>query len=144
MNIPEKINFKTNGITLIALIITIVILIILATVTINAAFGEGGIIKKAQQAKELTEQAAKDEQEEMNSIMDKYSNIMAEGSEIQEPESPIEKIKGQIQDNTLKVEKVPLDSDEANPEETGIIYVPGGYGVAQDSPNYINDGIVMY
>ena len=34
----RKINFKTNGITLIALVITIVILIILATVTINFVF----------------------------------------------------------------------------------------------------------
>ena len=50
---------KEKGITLVALVITIVILIILATVTINAAFGEGGIIKKAQQAKELTEKSKK-------------------------------------------------------------------------------------
>lgn len=54
-------NFKKfrreKGITLVALVITIVILIILSTVTINFAFGEGGIIKKAQQAKELTENA---------------------------------------------------------------------------------------
>ena len=55
MNIPEKINFKTNGITLIALVITIVILIILATVTINFVFGEDGLIARAEQSAEISE-----------------------------------------------------------------------------------------
>ena len=47
------------GITLIALVITIVILIILATITVNLAFGEGGIIQRAQESKNLTEQKLK-------------------------------------------------------------------------------------
>ena len=48
---------KEKGITLIALVITVVILIILATVTLNVVLGEGGLIQRAQQAKDLTEQA---------------------------------------------------------------------------------------
>ena len=76
----QKINLN-NGITLVALVITIVILIILATITINFAFGEGGLIQKAQQAKNLTEEATKKEQEALNSILDEYANIMAEESE---------------------------------------------------------------
>ena len=36
---------KEKGITLVALVITIVILIILATVSINAMFGENGLIQ---------------------------------------------------------------------------------------------------
>lgn len=40
-----------KGITLIALVITVVILIILASITIDAAFGENGLINSAQQAK---------------------------------------------------------------------------------------------
>lgn len=69
---------KEKGITLVALVITIIILIILATVTINVAFGEGGLIQRAQQAKNLTEQAVLEEQESLNSLMDEYANIMAE------------------------------------------------------------------
>ena len=38
----------TNGITLIALVVTIVVLIILATVSINAVMGEDGLIKQAE------------------------------------------------------------------------------------------------
>ena len=47
-----KIN---KGITLIALVITIIILIILAAITINAVFGENGLILRAQEAKFKTE-----------------------------------------------------------------------------------------
>ena len=46
MNKAKKITER--GITLIALVITIVILIILATVTLNALFGENGLINRAQ------------------------------------------------------------------------------------------------
>lgn len=42
---------KEKGITLIALVITVVILIILATVTLNVVLGEGGLIQRAQQEK---------------------------------------------------------------------------------------------
>ena len=41
-----------GGITLVALVVTIVILIILATVSVSALFGENGLIKKAQEAKQ--------------------------------------------------------------------------------------------
>ena len=44
-------NNIENGITLIALVITIVILIILAAISINMAFGSNGLITKAQEAK---------------------------------------------------------------------------------------------
>ena len=78
-----------KGITLVALVITIVILIILATITINVAFGEGGLIEKAQQAKNLTEESTISEQEKLNSLMDEYANMMAEDEEITEPEEPV-------------------------------------------------------
>ena len=54
----------------------IVILIILATITINAAFGEGGLIARAEQAKNLTEEATRKEQESLNSLMDEYDKIV--------------------------------------------------------------------
>ena len=41
---------KNNGITLIALVITIIVLIILAGISINFLFGDNGIISKAQDA----------------------------------------------------------------------------------------------
>lgn len=42
-----------RGITLVALVITIVILIILATVAITFAFGDNGLIGRAEQAQQF-------------------------------------------------------------------------------------------
>ena len=45
---------KQKGITLIALVITIIVLLILAAVTINALSGDNGILRRAREAKEKT------------------------------------------------------------------------------------------
>ena len=55
MNKPKKINKKERGITLIALVITIVVLLILAGVSINMLTGENGILKQSKEAKKQTE-----------------------------------------------------------------------------------------
>ncbi|MFR0822814.1 MAG: hypothetical protein ACLU84_08575 [Clostridia bacterium] len=55
-------KWKEKGVTLIALVITIIVLIILAGVAINALVGENGIITQARRAKEETQQGKRDEQ----------------------------------------------------------------------------------
>ena len=59
---------RQTGITLIALVVTIIVLIILAGVSIAMLVGDNGIITKAQQAKEDTEQAQKDELQGLSSL----------------------------------------------------------------------------
>ena len=62
-----------KGITLLVLVITIVVLLILAGVTIATLTGENGILTRAQEAKEKTEEAAKREEAELadlNSYID--------------------------------------------------------------------------
>ena len=44
-----------KGITLVALVVTIVVLLILASITIGAITGENGILRNANDAKEQTE-----------------------------------------------------------------------------------------
>jgi len=57
-----KLNLKErNGITLIALVITVIVLLILAGVTIATLTGDNGILGKANDAKTQTEQAKEDE-----------------------------------------------------------------------------------
>ena len=56
---------KTSGITLIALVVTIVVLLILAGITISLVFGSNGVIKKAQEANENTKIAQVREQLEL-------------------------------------------------------------------------------
>ena len=53
---------KEKGITLVALVLTIIVLIILATVAINMTFGEDGIITRAEQAAREQELASLQEE----------------------------------------------------------------------------------
>ena len=57
---------SSKGITLVALVVTIIVLIILAGVSINLVLGENGIITKAKQAKEMMEIASLKEKLELN------------------------------------------------------------------------------
>ena len=68
-----------KGITLVALVITIVLLIILSTITINMTFGDNGLVEKAEQAKNMTEEAARKEQEGMANAV-AYINEVIYGS----------------------------------------------------------------
>ena len=61
---------EMKGITLIALVITIVVLMILAGVSINTVLGDDGIIKKAKEAAEATRRASAEE--EMNRLVLEY------------------------------------------------------------------------
>ena len=78
----KKINSKElkeiDGITLVALVVTIVVLIILATISINAVIGENGIIRRAQQAKEVNQNAVISESEALNTLLEEYNNAIAE------------------------------------------------------------------
>ena len=65
---------KERGITLIALIVTIIILLILATVSINLIWNDNGIIKKAQEAKKVYTQAEIKEQLEF-AIIDIQTDV---------------------------------------------------------------------
>ena len=72
----DRISVKANsGITLIALVVTIIILIILAGVSINITLGEEGIITIAKKAKENIELAQIEEQTKLNEL---YTSIKEE------------------------------------------------------------------
>ena len=73
---------KEQGITLIALIITIIILLILAGIGIATLTGENGLFARAQQAKDKTIEAQKNEESTISEYMDemdKYISDYAEG-----------------------------------------------------------------
>ena len=59
---------KENGITLIALVVTIIVLLILAGVSISMLTGENGILKRAREAAEKTEQADRDERAKIDKL----------------------------------------------------------------------------
>ena len=73
-----RVNFNENkGITLIALVVTIIVLLILAGISVSMLTGQNGILNRASEAKEKTAAAQKEENETLNDyekIMDKYTS----------------------------------------------------------------------
>ena len=135
-NALNKLN-STNGITLIALVVTIVILIILATISISALFGENGLIKKAQEAKDHQSNAVAMEEGEMDKLAEEYANIIASegngGSTPTEPEVPEitpdtpvgTEVKAPATWTSTKVTPISDGSGNAIPLPDGFYYVGG-------------------
>ncbi len=74
----ENLRKGNRGITLIALVITIIILLILAAVTIGALSGDNGILKNAADAKQETEKAQIIEQAKIDILGKQADNTSAE------------------------------------------------------------------
>ena len=69
MKTKKKRNYlKETGITLIALVVTIVVLLILAGVSLNAIFSENGIIKRAQDAQNKANESVQKDLEQINAL----------------------------------------------------------------------------
>ena len=79
----ERIKKANSGITIITLVVTIIVLIILAGVSMNMLVGDNGIITKAQQAKENIELAQIEEQTSLNQL---YEEMNQEGIYIEDEE----------------------------------------------------------
>ena len=69
MSKSKKTSLREKGITLIALVVTIIVLLILAGVTISLALGNNGIIGKAQHGSNTWANATKDEEAMMGQIV---------------------------------------------------------------------------
>ena len=67
---------ETNGITLIALVVTIVVLLILAGVSINMVLGQNGIVTKAKDARDKTEQAKQNDLASMDQVVKDMDDIL--------------------------------------------------------------------
>ena len=68
-----------KGITLVSLVITIIVLIILAAVSINLTIGSDGIITRAKEAAENMEVAALEEQEMLNTLYGQLDGSVENG-----------------------------------------------------------------
>ena len=71
----RKMYMENRGITLIALVITIIVLLILAGVTIAALSGDNGILTRAKEAKERTERAQKEEEKTLSNMENILNNV---------------------------------------------------------------------
>ena len=74
----KKLKTKSSkeAITLVSLVITIIVLLILAGITISLTIGEGGIIKRAQEAGKNYTEAAENEKLQMGQFTNEINNII--------------------------------------------------------------------
>ena len=100
---------KEKGITLIALVITIIVLLILASVSINTLIGKNGILNKTKEAKEKNEIANEEENIRL---------AITEAQTIFNSEKLSEKVKGILEKN-LGENKVSVDEAK---EQFYVIY----------------------
>ncbi len=70
-----------RGISLIALVVTIAILMILAGITINVAFGENGILKSAEEFSNKVQNAQEQKNQERSNLLEELEETMTGGVE---------------------------------------------------------------
>lgn len=134
----RKLASQARGITLVALVITIIIIIILATVTINMAFGDDGIIKRAEQAKDMyANDTAYTDQAMANATayLDEMLNGVTGGGTEEPEQSEVQKAK---EEGTVFDEKTVITDGEKNK-----ITIPKGFKIATDSGDTVQQGIVI-
>ena len=78
LNSNAKLYKQEKGITLIALVVTIVIMLILAGVTIKLALDDNGVIENAKDAKNQYEQAQADEDSGLNDLSSEMKKLIEE------------------------------------------------------------------
>ena len=118
-----KAEIREKGITLVALIITIIVLLILAGITINSVVGSKGILTKSKEVTNDYKQAAKNEEE----ILNTYETEMVK-----------------MQENLLKSGEYAKETTKYN-DGTKIATIPAGFTVSGfDGEKSINSGLVIY
>ena len=152
-NLQLQKNAKMHGITLIALVVTIVVLLILAGITISLVFSENGIIAKAREAANKTNEVIINEQAQMNEVTAEMENMLNEtgGSETtpEEPEGcpaeEFEKWNGTSDEKVNAVQStdttpitVPVPKGYTASKVTGETTVEGGF-VIYEGEEEVND-----
>ena len=123
---------KDKGITLIALVITIIILLILAGISISALTNQG-LFKNAKTAQNATEKAEKEQGQRLNEYEDEINKYLNNANED-------EKI-GLITDNINK-ELSKTDNTKLKDEKGNRIVVPAGFKIVNGATT-VDKGIVI-
>ena len=118
----ENVLKSTKGITLIALVITIIVLLILAGVSIAMLTGENGILTQAQRAKNETDEAQVEEQ----NILTGYEQIINASTGVN-----LRTITGYETSNTIAQDSL-----------GNRVVVPAGFRVVNPEDN-VEDGIII-
>ena len=128
---------KDRGITLVALVITIIILLILATISIQSLTNIG-LFKKAQEAKEKTKNAEENQAKTLNEYEDELNKYIS-GTISKQPVKKVEDNIGRVLSTT--------DNTELQDAYGNKIVVPAGFKIVSDSTTSntttVDKGIVI-
>ena len=115
-----------KGITLVALVVTIVVLLILAAVSINLVLGDNGIVKKAQDAKTKTAEDQENMLTGMNQLADEIDNLAGGnggGSGTKVPAEETAETAPYFPDNTFTKKEGTIDTGLVIQDADGNEYV---------------------
>ena len=127
-----------NGITLIALVVSIIVLIILAGVSIAMLVGDNGIITQAQRAKEYQLNAESTESKLWNDMTNYIDNII-DGNGPPEDANQTATTVSEAKLNGLPYKNTTIIKDDLDND----VKIPGGFNIAEDSGTKIEEGIVI-
>ena len=125
-----------SGITLVALVVTIIVLLILAGVTITALLGDSGIIKNAGEAANITNEAVQQEQSDMSDL----SGMLQDAIDSEQTPSNWDKNKVvAVKSDDGKMVPVPIGFTKSTVEGEGS--VDTGFVIKQGSDGSATSGI---
>lgn len=116
LNQGRKYKQLNKGITLVALVVTIVVLLILAGISINLLLGENGIIKKAKEAREKTAEGKTNDMLGMNQLIQDMYDL--ENSENKKED---DKGENKVDDKSDEVKKYKVTIQFINRENQSIV-----------------------
>ena len=122
-----------KGITLVALVVTIVVLLILAGVSVNLVLGNNGIIAKAKDAETKSAEASQNDLKEMSNLEDEMDKQLG-------TYDPLKK----IPTKTLEEAKVDFVKEKTKVEfSDGNVIIPEGFKIADVPASKVRDGVVI-
>ena len=124
---------EMKGITLVALVVTIVVLLILAGVSINLVLGNNGIIAKAKEAETKSAKASENDLTGMSNLEDEMEKQLGIYDPLKKiPTKTLEEAKSDFVKEKTKV----VFSD-------GNVIVPEGFKIADVTVSKVQDGVVI-
>ena len=124
---------KNKGITLVALVVTIVVLLILAGVSINLVLGNNGIIAKAKDAETKSAEASQNDLKGMNGLVSEMEGALAGNGSTGS---------GSGNGNTGSGNNFVTKNTEVTYPD-GKVWIPEGFKVADDSAETVQGGVVI-
>ena len=124
---------NNKGITLVALVVTIVVLLILAGVSINLVLGNNGIIAKAKEAETKSAEASQNDLKGMNGLVSEMEGALAGNGSTGS---------GSGNGNTGSGNNFVTKNTEVTYPD-GKVWIPEGFKVADDSASTVQGGVVI-